>query len=139
MALPRALGAICLALAVYAFGLPLLLAATLGAPTAVRIAIAAAAVTPVGLLMGTPFPTGLRRAGREDPSLVSWAWAVNGAASVFGSALTVLVSMTYGFSTSFFVGAAAYGVALAVMSWVMRTHDAETGSVTTVAAPATVG
>jgi hypothetical protein len=122
-ALPKALAAICVALAVYAFSLPGLLAATLGSPTVVRIVIAALAVAPLGLLMGTPFPTGLRRAGREDASLVSWAWAVNGAASVFGSALTVLVSMTYGFSTSFVVGAAAYGVALLVMTWVMRVHE----------------
>jgi hypothetical protein len=119
-ALPRALAAICVTLALYAFALPALLSATLGAPTVVRILIAALAVAPVGLLMGTPFPTGIRRAGREDASLVSWAWAVNGAASVFGSALTVLVSMTYGFSTSFVVGAAAYAVALAVMTWVVR-------------------
>jgi predicted MFS family arabinose efflux permease len=119
-ALPRALVAICASLALYAVVLPELLAATLGASTTVRIAIAAATVAPIGLLMGTPFPTGIRRAGREDASLVSWAWAVNGAASVLGTTLTVLVSMTYGFATSFFVGASAYAFALVVMTWVMR-------------------
>jgi hypothetical protein len=122
-ALPRSLAAVVVMLAVYSVVLPMLLAATLGASTVVRMAIAAAAIAPIGFLMGTPFPTGIRRAGREDATLVSWAWAVNGAASVFGSALTVLVSMTYGFSTSFFVGAGAYAVALAVMLWVTRTPE----------------
>ncbi|MGH9840907.1 MAG: hypothetical protein ACREEM_19200, partial [Blastocatellia bacterium] len=115
--LPRILALLCGVLALYALALPRLLDATLSASTPVRIIIAAAVVAPLGLLMGMPFPTGLRRAGREANGLVSWAWAVNGAASVFGSTLTVLISMSYGFTVSFLAGAGAYALALGVAAW----------------------
>ena len=46
--------------------------------------------------MGFPFPLGIRlmeRTGLEDD--VSWMWGIKGAASVFGSALAVSVSVGY--------------------------------------------
>jgi SAM-dependent methyltransferase len=113
-ALPRIVAAVCALILVYAVALPRLLDATLGAATPLRILVAVVAIAPLGFLMGMPFPTGLRRAGLESKGLVSWAWAVNGGASVFGSTLTVLVSMTYGFTASFLCGACAYAIALAM-------------------------
>jgi len=121
-ALPRILALLCGVLALYALGLPRLLDAALSTSTPVRIILAVAVVAPLGLLMGMPFPTGLRRAGREANGLVSWAWAVNGAASVFGSTLTVLISMSYGFTASFLAGAGAYALALGVAVWMTRTR-----------------
>jgi SAM-dependent methyltransferase len=125
--LPRILALLCGVLALYALALPRLLDAALSASTPVRIIVAVAVVAPLGLLMGMPFPTGLRRAGREANGLIPWAWAVNGAASVFGSTLTMLISMTYGFTASFLAGAAAYAVALGVaigMTWPRATVKA---------------
>jgi hypothetical protein len=116
-ALPRILALLCGVLAFYAWALPRLLDATLSASTPLRIALAVLVVAPLGLLMGMPFPTGLRRAGREAAGLVSWAWAVNGGASVFGSTLTVLISMTYGFTASLLAGAVAYAAACGVALW----------------------
>lgn len=115
--LPRVLGVLAAALLLYAAGLPWLHDALLGTETAVRILVVAAAVAPLGLLMGMPFPTALRWAGAEAGRLVPWAWAVNGGASVFGSALAVLVSMTWGFTATLLAGALAYGAALAVVLW----------------------
>jgi hypothetical protein len=112
--LPLILAILCGVLALYALALPSLLDAALGASTGWRLVIAALVVAPLGLLMGMPFPTGLRRAGHEASGLVSWAWAVNGAASVFGSTLAVLISMTWGFTTTFLAGAVAYAIALGV-------------------------
>lgn len=122
--LPRILALLCGALALYALALPRLLDAALGASTPARIIVAVAVVAPLGLLMGMPFPTGLRRAGREANGLIPWAWAVNGAASVFGSTLTMLISMTYGFTASFLAGAAAYAVALGVAIGMTRPRAA---------------
>lgn len=110
--LMRVIGLLCVTLALYALMLPWILKTTLGATTAVRILIAAVLITPLGLLMGMPFPTGLKRAAREAKGLVSWAWAVNGGASVFGSVLAILISMTYGFTSTFLIGAGIYAVAL---------------------------
>jgi hypothetical protein len=117
----RVLGVLCGTLMLYALALPWVLSATLGATTALRIAIATAVIAPLGLLMGMPFPTGLRRAGRESIGLVSWAWAVNGGASVFGSTLAILISMTYGFTSTFLIGAGAYGAALCAIVLLSRT------------------
>ncbi|HYC54256.1 MAG TPA: hypothetical protein VEL28_04885 [Candidatus Binatia bacterium] len=78
----------------------------------VRIATAAVTVAIPAFVMGMPFPTGLRRAARLSPRLVSWAWAVNGGLSVLGSVMAVLTSMTWGFSTALMLGIAAYVSAL---------------------------
>lgn len=118
--LPRVLLGLCVALLGGALALPWILDATLGAATPARLAVAVGVVAPLGFLMGMPFPTGLRRAGSEANGLVPWAWSVNGGASVFGSTLTVLVSMSYGFTWSFLTGAGAYAVALTVALWVTR-------------------
>jgi hypothetical protein len=74
--------------------------------------------------MGMPFSTAVNLAARESKTLVSWAWAVNGGASVFGSTLSVLVSMTYGFTASLLGGALAYGSALAAVTGLSRTVPA---------------
>jgi spermidine synthase len=122
--LPRALLGLCAALVACGVVLPRLLDATLGLSTPLRLSVAVGIVAPLGLLMGVPFATGLRRVGGEAKGLVPWAWAVNGGASVFGSTLAVLVSMTYGFTASFLTGAGAYVVALGTVAWLTRTTDA---------------
>lgn len=91
-----------------------------GASEPVRIAVAIAMVAPVGFVMGMPFPTGLRRVARLSPALVSWAWAVNGAMSVLGSVLAVIVSMTSGFTASMMLGWLSYAVALIVVLRLQR-------------------
>jgi hypothetical protein len=114
--LPRALAALAAALLIYAVALPPLLSASRGLPIAARILLAVVTIAPLGFLMGMPFASGLRRASGEAKGLAPWAWAVNGGASVFGSTLTVLVSMTYGFTASFLAGAVAYGLSLAMVA-----------------------
>lgn len=74
-----------------------------------RIA-AAIILVPLGVLMGCPFPLavrGLRGQGAEHHTSVMWG--VNGAASVFGSALSMTMGTTWGFSSALFAGAVAYG------------------------------
>jgi hypothetical protein len=115
-AIPRSLACLASLLLLYALGLPPLLSATRGLPVALRMAIAVVLIGPSGVLMGVPFASGVRQAGAESKSLVSWAWAANGGASVFGSTLAVLVSMTYGFTATLVGGAAAYGFALFVLA-----------------------
>ena len=107
-------------LALYAVGLPPVLAAARGAAIAVRIGIAIASIAPLGFLMGMPFPSGIRLAGAQSPELVAWAWAANGGASVFGSTLSVLISMAYGFTATFLAGMVGYAFALAVMAVLTR-------------------
>lgn len=113
--LPRAIGALIVVLLLCAALLPAVLSGARGLSIPLRIVIAVAMIAPLGLLMGVPFASGVRAAGAEHQELVAWGWALNGGASVLGSGLAVLISMTWGFSVAFLIGAAAYGLAFAAI------------------------
>ena len=70
-------------------------------------------VLPLGILMGCLFPLavrGLSADGLEGHTAL--LWGVNGAASVLGSALAMIIGLSWGFSDALFLGAAIYlGVA----------------------------
>jgi len=76
-------------------------------PMALRMLVAAVMVFPLGLFMGMPFPKGVRIVG----SLVDWGFAVNGAASVFGGTLALLVAFTWGFRVTLLAAGIVYLVA----------------------------
>jgi hypothetical protein len=99
--------------AFYAFFLHDIVTLFLGLPQYGRFAVAVVFIAPLGILLGTAFPSGLtllHRSGRER--LVPWAWGVNGSTSVIGSIGTVLLAMSFGFRTVMLIGAACYLVAL---------------------------
>ncbi|HVR71658.1 MAG TPA: hypothetical protein VMT87_12525 [Vicinamibacteria bacterium] len=77
-------------------------------PLAGRVALVAALVAPVGLLLGTYFPTGLDRLKQVSPGLVPWAWGLNGMASVVAPILAVAVSMSAGISALFLASLPVY-------------------------------
>ncbi|MBN1341943.1 MAG: hypothetical protein JXQ73_04645 [Phycisphaerae bacterium] len=79
-----------------------------------RCAVTVLALAPLAMLMGMPFPTGIRIADRLGPSLVAWAWGINAVATTFGALLCVLVSMGWGFTATLYGGAAMYLVAMAI-------------------------
>jgi hypothetical protein len=85
------------------------------APTGLRIAGAALALVPLGVLMGLPFPLGLRALARENAARVSWAWAANSFASVVAAPLAALVALEVGSPMLFAVGAAGYLLAAAAL------------------------
>lgn len=68
-----------------------------------------------GLLMGIPFPTGLKLLGQVEPALIPWAWAVNGVFSVLAPLLAVMTAMAAGFRGVLLLGAAAYLLAFLIM------------------------
>ena len=69
-------------------------------PLFVRILVTGAVLAPVGLLLGIPFAYGIKILDRFNPSIVPWAWAVNGCLTVIGSILTVILSMNFGFNVA---------------------------------------
>jgi hypothetical protein len=81
-------------------------------PMTARVALAAILIAPLGFFMGMPFPKGALRVGE----LVDWGFAVNGAASVLGATLAILIAFTYGFSAALLAGAAIYLLALGLLS-----------------------
>jgi hypothetical protein len=88
---------------VCALALPPLLSAAVGLPFALKLLISAVALTPLGFLMGMPFPTGLRLV-----AAVEWAWALNAAASVLGSVTAMVVAIHFGLTITLLCAAAAY-------------------------------
>lgn len=94
-----------------AWALPRIVNAALGLPLSGRLAVLAAVVFPPGVLMGTPFPAGIRLLGRIDPRLIPWAWGINGCASVVGSILAVMVALEWGFRAVLLLGGMAYAAA----------------------------
>lgn len=75
-----------------------------GLEMAGRIVVTSVLVFPVGFFMGIPFPKATLRVGQ----LIDWGFAVNGAASVLGSILVLLIAFQYGFSVSLVFAAAMY-------------------------------
>ena len=61
--------------------------------------------------MGMPFPKGVKQIGE----LVDWGFAVNGAASVLGSVLTILIVINFGYSMGLFTGMVIYGSAYVLL------------------------
>jgi hypothetical protein len=106
------LGAVLLAVAagaaLYALALPAVIDLLVPLARPARIAAAAALAAPLALLMGMPLPAGLRLLRREAPAIIPWAWGLNGAASVLGSIMALLIALMSGFSVALASGAALY-------------------------------
>jgi hypothetical protein len=96
--------------------LPRIFDLTLGLPLIVRLGLTVLVLSPVGFLMGIPFPAGIRRlTGIEGQSQeIPWVWAVNGAASVISSVLATLLALTFGFNWVLRLGAFCY-----LIAWLM--------------------
>jgi spermidine synthase len=72
------------------------LAGLIGLPFAARVVIVSSLVAPVGLLLGTFFPSALDRLKGEAGAFAPWAWGLNGVFSVLAPLLSVAVSVTWG-------------------------------------------
>jgi hypothetical protein len=125
ISLRPALAAIAVLLIVLPLALPRLFDLTLGLPLLVRFGLTALTLSPLGFLMGVPFPRGIqlmqsaRAASARSPALqgsIPWVWAVNGASSVVASILAALLALTFGFSWVLRLGAAFYALA-ALTAW----------------------
>ncbi len=99
---------------------PLATAALKGGTTPLRIAAAVALQVPMGLLLGMPFPLGMRLAAERRAALTPWLFGLNGAASVLASVLAVALALAQGISFAFFAGASCYAVALTSWLWAGR-------------------
>ncbi|MBL8748082.1 MAG: hypothetical protein JNK78_02910 [Planctomycetes bacterium] len=91
--------------------LPLLLGQSLG----VRIAVVIALLVPTGLVLGMPFPSGMRVVEAQCPHLLPWGWAVNAFFSVFGSIFCIVLSMAIGFTNVFLAAIVVYALGLGLM------------------------
>lgn len=98
------------------FVMPIVFNWALGFALAWRVAVSIALLAPVGLLLGMPFPIGLRLLGEEDSLLVPWAWAINAFFTVIGSVSAMILGMILGFTAVEMISAACYGTALVAIA-----------------------
>jgi spermidine synthase len=88
--------------------LPLLLGKSLG----VRVLVVVLLLIPTGLVLGMPFPSGMRVVEAQCPHLLPWGWAVNAFFSVFGSIFCIVLSMAIGFTNVLLAAIVVYGIGL---------------------------
>ncbi|MBU0755760.1 MAG: hypothetical protein KJ645_11515 [Planctomycetes bacterium] len=70
-------------------------------PVGLRKSVTVLLLAPLAFFMGLPFPLGLFILNRRASQVVPWAFGINGAASVIGSVVSIVVAMELGFSWVF--------------------------------------
>jgi predicted membrane-bound spermidine synthase len=118
---PRATLVLGLLLAGYAIGLLPLVQGLQSTAAPVRAVAAVLVLAPAALLMGAPFPLGVR-ALAVTPRRLAWAWAANGFASVVTAPAAALLALQAGHRVVLAAGAVAYALAAAAI-WTGRTES----------------
>ena len=113
--LARVLGAITVLVSILAFAASPLTQTAAVWPIQAKMLITVLAIAPAAFLMGMPFPSGLRRLEHRHPPSVRWAWSLNAAASVLGSAAAIFLAIYIGLRATLLVGGALYLGALVVI------------------------
>jgi hypothetical protein len=74
-----------------------------------RVIVCFILLLPFGFLLGIPFPTGIQILKQNNlVKYIPWMYGVNGIMSVLGSVIAVILSMSWGFTLSFFAGLSMY-------------------------------
>ena len=81
----------------YLFAFDTLFEQLIALPDVIKMAVTIALISPLAFAMGIPFPVGLAYLGKESPSLIPWAWGINGCASVISAILATLIAIDFGF------------------------------------------
>ncbi len=104
-----AAGMIALLCLVYVLALPKLVFAPLvGAPFTLKVFVSIVLVGCLALFMGMPFPLGISQLSARLPSMIPWAWAINGCASVISAVLATVLAIHCGFSSVVMIAAVLY-------------------------------
>ncbi len=124
------LAAVAALVAILAFAATPLMDAGVAWPLVIRALVTVAAIAPAGFLMGMPFPTGLSLLEELAAPAVRWAWALNAASSVLGSAGAIFFALYLGLRDTLLLGACLYLGALLFAS--VRTRAAQSPAPVTV-------
>ena len=86
-------------------------------PLTLKVLLTALVIAPPAFLMGMPFPTGLARLESMHHASVRWAWSLNAAASVLGSACAICLAIYIGLRLTVVIGGVCYIGALLVIQF----------------------
>jgi hypothetical protein len=98
----------------YAALLPSIIYSTIALPFELKAMVSIAILAPIGFLMGMPLPTGMRLLKEYRPEYIPWMWAINGAFSVLGAVISIMLGIMFGSSEVMILGILIYLVALAI-------------------------
>ncbi len=105
--------AVVIILIVYVVFLPIILNELLGLELGFRILTSFFILMPLGFVMGFPFPLGIRMLKiMNQDSQIPWMWGINGASSVLGAVMTVVIAISFGFNEALITGAVCYLIVL---------------------------
>ena len=106
---PRALTMlVCIVLVACVLTLEPILQATIHLSLWSRVTLAIGALVPAALIMGMPFPLGIRRLNSTSHKEIPWAWGINSCLSVVGAAFATLIAVETGYSILLLLAAGAY-------------------------------
>jgi hypothetical protein len=109
--LRKALLLLSIMIPILVIGLPVFIHWILPMSLYARIALSILLLFPLGFLMGIPFISGLALLEVDDPHLIPWAWAINGALSGISGVVAAMISLSNGFQMTLFIGGILYLVA----------------------------
>jgi len=99
----------------YSFLLSTFLQNITGLSIGLKLGISLIIIAIPSMLMGMPFPMGLRLLSCIEEKNIPWAWGINGCMSVISAALATLLAVEAGFTVVMIVAAFAYAICLLVM------------------------
>jgi spermidine synthase len=116
----RKLGFLVATLAAYGVLLPRLTRALIGLPLLLKMVIAVAVAFPPAYFMGMMLPLGIAAIRGRAARLVPWAWGLSSAFSVLGGVASLMFAMSFGYTKTWYLFAAAYALALVFASRLAR-------------------
>ncbi len=112
-------------LAGYAFGLSFLLQQTVQWSLMFKWLAVLIVIGPPAFCMGIPFPSGLAYVSQTNPSMLPWAWGINGCVSVISTVLATILAVEAGFTSVMLFGVAGYLVAFFTLIIRNKERDGE--------------
>jgi len=105
----------------YSFALGWFLQSTIGLSQPLKVAITLVLISPIGFIMGMPFPSAMSYLGLKNKETVPWAWGVNSYSSVISTSAATICAVEFGFSWLLIAAGSAYLVVLLATLFLSRT------------------
>ncbi|HJY64241.1 MAG TPA: hypothetical protein VJ455_08800, partial [Ignavibacteria bacterium] len=90
------------------FILDIIMASMVASPELNKIVVSFVVIFPLGFMMGTFFPMGMKIVKSGSEAETPWFWALNGIFGVLFSALAIFFSIYTGISTNFYLASLCY-------------------------------
>jgi hypothetical protein len=84
----------------------------------IRIMVSLGVIFSLGFFMGSALPLGMQLAAKHSTKITPWLWGVNGATSICGSVLAMVVALSAGIQLTYLSGMICYCMAFGAICYV---------------------